>query len=88
MMFYKMFFSPLSTKEQRKGAEDLLEGNLFAKDGINLGPQVYRSLLETMALYPKKKHYKKLMQHVIQYEDKNNISAELMKLLIGIGIDH
>lgn len=41
-----------------------------------------------MALYPKKKHYKKLMQHVIQYEEKDNISPELMRLLIGIGIDH
>jgi hypothetical protein len=30
-MFYKMFFSPLTTEDQRKDNEDLLAGNLFAQ---------------------------------------------------------
>jgi hypothetical protein len=89
MMFYRIFMSPQLTKEARKKSEndDLLEGNIFCKDDINLGPSVYRSLLETMALYPKKKHLKKLIQHVIRYEDKENVTSELLHLITYIGID-
>ena len=61
LIFYKIFCSPITSKEQRKGSEDLLEGNLFAREDMNLGSQVYRSLLETVALYPKKKHFKKII---------------------------
>jgi len=53
----------------------LLAGNLFARDGINLGPQAYRSLLETVALHPKKKHFKKIIEHLIKYEDKVNVDS-------------
>jgi len=65
----------------------LLDGSLFAREGINLGPMVYRSLLETIALYPKKKHYKKVTQHLIHYEDKENVTGDLMRILIQVGID-
>jgi hypothetical protein len=61
LIFYKIFCSPITSKEQRKGSEDLLEGNLFAREDMNLGSHVYRSLLETVALYPKKKHFKKII---------------------------
>jgi len=89
MMMYRIFISPQLTKEARQKSEegDLLEGNLFCKENVNLGPAVYRSLLETMALYPKKKHFKKLIQHVIRYEDKENITPELLHLITYIGID-
>ena len=90
MMFYKIFFSPITTKEMRKKLGDsdyLLDGSLFAREGINLGPMVYRSLLETIALYPKKKHYKKVTQHLIHYEDKENVTGDLMRILIQVGID-
>jgi hypothetical protein len=61
LMFYNIFCSPLITKEQRKGKEDLLEGNLFTLPQMNLGSAVYKSLLETVALHPKKKHFKKII---------------------------
>ena len=88
LLFYKMFFSPVTTKEQRKNAEDLLEGNIFCKDGINLPSQVYQSLLETMVLHPKKKHFKKLIQHLIRYNQKELVTPELLTLICNIGIDH
>jgi uncharacterized protein YeeX (DUF496 family) len=88
MLFYRMFFSPLTTKEQRKDAEDLLEGNIFCKDEINLPSQVYQSLLETMVLYPKKKHFKKLIQHLIRFNQKDQVAPELLTLICNIGIDH
>lgn len=87
MMFYKMFCSPMTTKEIRKGNENLLEGNLFLREGMNLGPTVYRSLMETVALYPKKKHFKKIIQHMIQYEDRDNVDPAMLELLVFIGID-
>lgn len=87
LMFYRIFTSPIMTKEIRQGNEDLMEGNIFARDGINLGSAVYRSLLETVALHPKKKHYKKIIQHMLQFEDKDNVDPELLELLTFIGID-
>lgn len=61
MMLYKIFCSPVTTKETRKDSDNLLVGNLFLNDKQNLGPAVYRSLLETVSLYPKKKHFKKIV---------------------------
>jgi hypothetical protein len=34
--------------------------------------------LETVALHPKKKHYKKIVQHMLQYEDRENVDPELL----------
>lgn len=82
-----MFCSPITTKEIRKGSNDLLEGNLFTKNGLSLGPAVYRSLLETVALKPKKKHFKKIIQHMIEYEERENIPSELLELVAFIGIE-
>jgi hypothetical protein len=31
LMVYKIFFSPMTTEEERKGNSDLLAGNLFAQ---------------------------------------------------------
>lgn len=77
LVFYKIFCSPISTKAIRKEQEstDLLAGNIFAQEGLNLGPSVYRSLLETVALHPKKKHFKKIVQHMMQFENKENIDS-------------
>jgi hypothetical protein len=36
---------------------------------------VYRSLLETVALHPKKKHFKKIVQHMMQFENKENLDS-------------
>jgi hypothetical protein len=39
LVFYKIFCSPITTKDIRKkeDEQDLLAGNLFAKEGIHLG---------------------------------------------------
>ena len=87
LMFYNIFCSPLTTKDIRKGNEDLMVGNLFTLENLNLPPAVYRSLLETVALHPKKKHFKKIIQHLIYHSDPQNVSAELIELITYIGID-
>lgn len=64
MLFYKIFCSPLTTKEDRKGkdgSESILFGNIFADKKISIGYSGYKSLLETLVLNPKKKHFKKVV---------------------------
>jgi hypothetical protein len=43
-------------------------------------------LLETLSLRPKKKHFKKVVNHMIEFEDKNNVDYELMNHIIRIGV--
>lgn len=50
-----------------------------------MGLTVYRSLLETVALYPKKKHLKKIIEHVIKYEGSECDSA-VLDLIVQIGV--
>jgi hypothetical protein len=66
LLLFKIFTSPMYNKAARKAgdSDDLLVGNLFR--GVNFKPSVYRSLLETVALQPKKKHFKKIMEHLIE----------------------
>ena len=45
LLLYKMFCSPISTKKERKGSNDLLSGNIFAQKGLQLPIDVYNSLL-------------------------------------------
>ena len=63
MTFYKMFMSPITTLEQRKRDQqkDLLAGNLFCNPDFDMPNEGYLSLLETIALKPKKKHLKKVI---------------------------
>lgn len=63
-IFYRMFCSPLTTKESRKGkdnGDDILLGNIFADKKVSVTNLGYKSLLETLILDPKKKHYKKVV---------------------------
>lgn len=87
MILYKLFMSPISTKAKRKKSNELLAGNIFAKEGIDLSTDVYQSLLETLALKPKKKHYKKLIQHIIDFKAKDKVEPKLIDMLIRVGID-
>lgn len=53
MLFYRMFTSPITTKEQRKGkdsTDNLLFGNIFAEKNVPLSYFGYKSLLETLIL--------------------------------------
>ena len=67
LVFYRMFMSPITTKEDRKLAvsENLLHGNIFID---SVGETGYKSLIETLQVYPKKKHMKKLLEHMNKYE--------------------
>lgn len=66
LLLYRMFCSPINTREARKGKDkdDLLMGNIFAEKNVSMTNSGYRSLLETLALEPKKKHYKKIVKHI------------------------
>ena len=85
-MFYKMFFSPLTTEDQRKDNEDLLAGNLFAQKQMQIHPLIYKNLLETLTLKPKKKHFKKLIEYIRKNE--KDVKPQLLDQLINVGIDH
>lgn len=89
MLFYKMFCSPLSTKEERKGRdkESVLFGNIFAQKKISLTYFGYKSLLETLVLEPKKKHLKKVIAHLSEFEEKENVDPYLISLMVKIGIE-
>ena len=45
------------------------------------------SLLETVALNPKKKHFKKIIEHVISYNDPSDIDSSVIDLINFIGIE-
>lgn len=47
----------------------------------------YRSLLETLVLHPKKKHFKKVVTHLLKYEPKELVDPTLINMIIKIGID-
>lgn len=85
-MFYKIFFSPLTTEDQRKDNEDLLAGNLFAQKQMQIHPLIYKNLLETLTLKPKKKHFKKLIEYIRKNE--KDVKPQLLDQLINVGIDH
>ena len=88
LMFYNLFCSPLTTKEERKGKDldDPLFGNLFAQKKVGLTYFGYKSLIETLILKPKKKHFKKIVYHMLEFEDKSNVDQELLSQIIRIGI--
>ena len=90
MVFYRMFVSPVSTYAERKqkDGEDLLAGNLFHDlDGFKMPKQAYVSLLQSVALNPKKKHFKKILQYLVLNESSQELSADLIDLVTFIGID-
>lgn len=85
MLFYNMFCSPKINLEQRKELEktDLLAGNLFPHQISIIG---YQSLLRSVLLTGKKKHFKKIVQHIQKYLLPNdpNAVATLINPIIQI----
>ena len=67
-MFYKIFFSPLTTEDERKESSNLLAGNLFAAKEMQIHPLIYKNLLESLTLQPKKKHFKKFIEYIRKIE--------------------
>lgn len=45
LVLYKIFCSPIITKDERKEATDILQGNIFAAKNMSLPIDVYKSLL-------------------------------------------
>ena len=61
-------------------------GNIFAEKKVGLTYFGYKSLLETLALQPKKKHFKKIIAHMQEYEKKEEIDQTIINLIVKIGI--
>lgn len=82
--------SPASTKSQRKLKDktDPLAGNLFAREGVNFDSIVYESLLGTLVLYPKKKHLRKVCEHLARYGNPETTSAEIPRMISFIGVSN
>lgn len=89
MLFFKMFCSPVTTKEIRKKSdrENLMAGNIFMLQDFNMPTDGYKSLLQTVSLHPKKKHLKKIIQHLQQCVEPKDVDPELIDMIVTIGID-
>lgn len=89
MLFYRMFCSPLTTKEDRNGKdrENVLYGNIFAQKQVPLSYFGYKSLLETLVLDPKKKHLKKVIAYLCEIEPRDKVDPHLINLIVKIGIE-
>jgi len=90
-ILYKIFCSPIVTEEQRKAGKDknnLLLGNIFADMNIQLPMDVYKSLLQTIQVRPKKKHYKKIIEYIRKIEPNERVTPALLDQIINIGITH
>ena len=87
LLFYRMFSSPITTKAERAGGNDVLLGNIFAQKKVSVTYFGYKSLLETLVLDPKKKHLKKVIAHLSEFEAKDKVDASIINLIVKIGID-
>ena len=89
-IFFRMFVSPITTKKERARADpdDLLAGNIFmGLEGFTMPTDAYYSLLESVALSPKKKHFKKILQYLVLSEEPTKVSPQLIDLVTVVGID-
>lgn len=78
LLLFKMFMSPIRTRELRKEDDTLLAGNIFFKKGFNLHEDVYKSLLETLTMRPKKKYFKKISEYIRKREDVKTMKPQLL----------
>ena len=90
LLFYRMFCSPITTKAERAGGNDrdnVLVGNIFAQKKVSITYFGYKSIIETLVLDPKKKHLKKVVAHLCEYEAKEKVDTTLINLIVKIGIE-
>jgi len=64
----------------------LLQGNIFAAKELSLPLDVYKSLLQTLAVRPKKKHFKKIVAYMRKFEPVERITPQLLDQVINVGI--
>jgi len=74
-------------RQGKDSSDHILLGNIFADKNVSLTYFGYKSLLETLVLHPKKKHFKKVVTHLINHEPKELVDAHLINMIIKIGID-
>jgi len=53
---------------------------------MNLPIDVYKSMLQTLAVRPKKKHFKKITQYIREHEPVERITPLILDQIINIGI--
>lgn len=87
LLLFKMFVSPSMTKEARAESEDLLAGNIFVEKGFKLHDDACHSLLETVTMRPKKKHYKKIIAYLTEHKDPKALTPELLSQMVSVGIE-
>lgn len=78
-----MFCSPKINKEERAELEkaDLLAGNIFKTSVSTIG---YKSLLHSVLIKGKKKHFKKILQHMNTYLKPEEFDDEIIGKIISI----
>ncbi|CAI2365840.1 unnamed protein product [Moneuplotes crassus] len=83
ILFYKIFCTPKINKEERKESEkeNLLSGNLFKTSISSYG---YRSLLHSVLLKGKKKHFKKIIKHIETYMSPDEVTDSLIADIIKV----
>ena len=98
MLIFKMFCSPISTKTQRKSTssdgkvvsldvgENILLGNIFADKNMTLHPMIYKNLLDTLGMMPKKKYFKKIVEYIQKYENEKEVQPLMLDQIISLGI--
>lgn len=92
MLFYKMFQTPITTREEESEnsqvKHDILDGRVFEFDKklCPLSNQLYRSLLETAALHPKKKFYKRIIAYLVKVEEPKDVDSQVIDMIVDIGI--
>ena len=90
LVMYKIFCSPIITAEQRATGDDktnLLLGNIFADKKMSMPLEVYKSLLQTLTVQPKKKHFKKIVEYIKKFEPVERVTPQLLDQIISIGIN-
>jgi hypothetical protein len=54
---------------------------------MKLDKDVYISLLHTLKMKQKKKHFKKVVAYIRKFSDPNDLSPKLIDQIISIGIE-
>lgn len=87
MMLYRMFCMPKTTEKLRKEADgnDLLVGNIFNN---HLSITGYKSLLHSVLLTGKKKHFKKILTHMVKHLPAEQINDDVVQKTIEIAVCH
>lgn len=54
---------------------------------MQMHPDVYRSLFETLTMRPNKKHYKKIVAYIRKFEDRETVSPLLIDQMVSVGME-